>query len=111
MAVVVLDALTRRQWVREEDLAKDLKLHNKQLRQIMYHQKDNAHIFGDAVYGKEGKVHTHSYRCLDYSQIHDVVRYKHQHMKKKLKLICRHTVQEYLCWLYPDGITLWTLFI
>ncbi|KAF8391830.1 hypothetical protein HHK36_022168 [Tetracentron sinense] len=35
MAVVVLDALTRRQWVREEDLAKDLKLHSKQLRRTL----------------------------------------------------------------------------
>ncbi|CAA2986974.1 general transcription factor IIE subunit 1 isoform X1 [Olea europaea subsp. europaea] len=35
IAVVVLDALTRRQWVREEDLAKDLKLHSKQLRRTL----------------------------------------------------------------------------
>ncbi|KAL5997220.1 hypothetical protein ACLOJK_008150 [Asimina triloba] len=35
MAVVILDALTRRQWVREEDLAKDLKLHLKQLRRTL----------------------------------------------------------------------------
>ncbi|GJM84915.1 hypothetical protein PR202_ga00628 [Eleusine coracana subsp. coracana] len=35
MGVVVLDALTRRQWVREEDLAKALKLHSKQLRRIL----------------------------------------------------------------------------
>ncbi|WVZ11697.1 hypothetical protein V8G54_016227 [Vigna mungo] len=35
IAVVVLDALTRRQWVREEDLAKDLKLHTKQLRRTL----------------------------------------------------------------------------
>ncbi|KAG5532466.1 hypothetical protein RHGRI_026934 [Rhododendron griersonianum] len=35
IAVVILDALTRRQWVREEDLAKDLKLHSKQLRRTL----------------------------------------------------------------------------
>ncbi|EXC28061.1 hypothetical protein L484_022297 [Morus notabilis] len=35
IAVVVLDALARRQWVREEDLAKDLKLHSKQLRRTL----------------------------------------------------------------------------
>ncbi|KAI3887813.1 hypothetical protein MKW92_024592 [Papaver armeniacum] len=93
MAVVVLDALTRRQWVGEEDLTKDLKLHNKQLRQILRFFRKRS-LWQD---GKEGKVHTHSYRCLDYSQIHDVVRYKHQHMKKKLKLDYRNTVQEYLC--------------
>ncbi|WJX30670.1 hypothetical protein P8452_19182 [Trifolium repens] len=33
---VVLDALTRRQWVREEDLARDLKLHTKQLRRTLH---------------------------------------------------------------------------
>ncbi|VVA36723.1 PREDICTED: general mRNAion factor IIE [Prunus dulcis] len=31
IGVVVLDTLTRRQWVSEEDLAKDLKLNSKQL--------------------------------------------------------------------------------
>ncbi|KAL0301857.1 UNVERIFIED_CONTAM: hypothetical protein Sradi_6462500, partial [Sesamum radiatum] len=35
IAVVILDALTRRQWIREEDLAKDLKLHTKQLRRTL----------------------------------------------------------------------------
>ncbi|KAI3926052.1 hypothetical protein MKW98_028188 [Papaver atlanticum] len=110
LAVVILDALTRRLWVREEDLAKDLKMHNKKLRQILRffeeeklvarcHRKESAHRFSDAAdgHGKEGKVHTRSYCCLDYSQIHDVVRYRHHRMKKKLKLDCRNTVQEYLC--------------
>ncbi|KAF8391831.1 hypothetical protein HHK36_022169 [Tetracentron sinense] len=55
--------------------------------------------------GKEGeekiKMHTHSYCCLDYAQIHDVVRYRLHRMKKKLKdeLENRNTVQEYIC---PD---------
>jgi transcription initiation factor TFIIE subunit alpha len=35
IAVVVLDALTRRQWVKEEDLARDLRLHPKQLRRTL----------------------------------------------------------------------------
>ncbi|KAK6134752.1 hypothetical protein DH2020_031486 [Rehmannia glutinosa] len=94
IAVVVLDALTRRQWVREEDLAKDLKLHTKQLRRILRffeeeklvtrdHRKETAKgakIYNAAVAatgdsqqtGREGdeklKMHTHSYCCLDYSQ-------------------------------------------
>ncbi|KAI3911005.1 hypothetical protein MKW98_015662 [Papaver atlanticum] len=123
MAVVILDALTRRQWVREEDLAKDLKLHTKQLRRTLRffeeeklvtrdHRKETAkgaQRFSAAVanttdgHGKEGeekiKLHTHSYCCLDYSQIYDVVRYRHHRMKKKLKdeLDCRNTVQEYVC--------------
>ncbi|OVA05042.1 Transcription factor TFIIE [Macleaya cordata] len=127
MAVVILDALTRRQWVREEDLAKDLKLHSKQLRRTLRffeeeklvtrdHRKETAKgakIFSAAIAatadghhnGKEGeekiKLHTHSYCCLDYSQIYDVVRYRLHRMKKKLKdeLENRNTVQEYVC---PD---------
>ncbi|EHA8588233.1 putative general transcription factor IIE subunit 1-like [Cocos nucifera] len=52
---------------------------------------------------KEGeektKLHTHSYCCLDYAQIYDVVRYRLHRMKKKLKdeLDSRNTIQEYTC--------------
>ncbi|XP_006659342.2 general transcription factor IIE subunit 1 [Oryza brachyantha] len=125
MAVVVLDALTRRQWVREEDLAKALKLHSKQLRRILRffeeeklvtrdHRKESAK--GAKIYSaaaaaagdgppvtKEGeekvKMHTHSYCCLDYAQICDVVRYRIHRMKKKLKdeLDSRNTIQHYIC--------------
>ncbi|KAH7549299.1 hypothetical protein JRO89_XS13G0011100 [Xanthoceras sorbifolium] len=166
IAVVVLDALTRRQWVREEDLAKDLKLHSKQLRRTLRffeeeklvtrdHRKEvlapwtsvlllaysfayavlavisfqfsvcqlvldncfslstakGAKIYSAAVaatadghqFGKEGdekiKLHTHSYCCLDYAQVYDVVRYRMHRMKKKLKdeLESKNTVQEYIC--------------
>ncbi|XP_004298107.1 PREDICTED: uncharacterized protein LOC101309926 [Fragaria vesca subsp. vesca] len=125
LAVVVLDALSRRQWVREEDLAKDLKLHSKQLRRTLRffeeeklvtrdHRKETAKgakIFSAAVaatadgqqHTKEGeekiKLHTHSYCCLDYAQIYDVVRYRLHHMRKKLKdeLEDKNTVQEYVC--------------
>ncbi|XVF31747.1 hypothetical protein REPUB_Repub17cG0018700 [Reevesia pubescens] len=123
IAVVVLDALTRRQWVREEDLAKELKLHSKQLRRILRlfeeeklvtrdHRKETAKgakVYSAAVAatadtlhgGKEGeekiKLHTHSYCCLDYAQVYDVVRYRLHRMKKKLKdeLEDKNTVQEY----------------
>jgi transcription initiation factor TFIIE subunit alpha len=122
IAVVILDALTRRQWVREEDLAKDLKLHAKQLRRTLRffeeeklitrdHRKETAKgakYFGAAVAatqqtGREGeekiKLHTHSYCCLDYAQIYDVVRYRLHRMRKKLKdeLDNKNTVQEYIC--------------
>lgn len=125
IAVVVLDALTRRQWVREEDLAKDLKLHSKQLRRILRffeeeklitrdHRKETAKgakIYSAAIAAtvegqksvKEGeekiKLHTHSYCCLDYAQIYDVVRYRLHRMRKKLKdeLENKNTVQEYIC--------------
>ncbi|EPS59132.1 hypothetical protein M569_15678, partial [Genlisea aurea] len=126
IAVVVLDGLTRRQWVREEDLAKDLKLHTKQLRRTLRffeeeklitrdHRKETskaakihnaaaAAAVGDGQHsGREGdekqKMHTHSYCCLDYSQIYDVVRYRLHRMKKKLKdeLESKDTIQEYMC--------------
>ncbi|KAH9326011.1 hypothetical protein KI387_006189, partial [Taxus chinensis] len=125
MAVVVLDALTRRQWVKEDDLAKDLKLHSKQLRRTLRffeeerlitrdHRRETAKgakVFNAAVAatadgqqnGKEGeekmKLHTHSYCCLDYAQIYDVVRYRIHRMKKRLKdeLEDRNTLQEYIC--------------
>nr|CAD1821968.1 unnamed protein product [Ananas comosus var. bracteatus] len=124
IAVVVLDALTKRQWVREEDLAKSLRLHSKQLRRTLRffeeeklitrdHRKESAKgakiysaaaaaaIDGQVV--KEGdekiKMHTHSYCCMDYAQIFDVVRYRMHRMKKKLKdeLDSRNTIQQYIC--------------
>ncbi|XP_062026663.1 uncharacterized protein LOC133742952 [Rosa rugosa] len=125
IAVVVLDALSRRQWVREEDLAKDLKLHPKQLRRVLQmlmeeklvireHRKETAKgvkIFSAAVaatangqqHRKEGeekiKLQTHSYCCLDYAQIYDVVRYRLHLLKKELKdeLEGKHAVEEYVC--------------
>ncbi|KAL1560753.1 transcription initiation factor IIE subunit alpha-like isoform X1 [Salvia divinorum] len=125
IAVVVLDTLTKRQWVREEDLAKDLKLHTKQLRRTLRffeeeklvtrdHRKETAKgakVYNAAVAatgdsqqtGREGddkqKMHVHSYCCLDYAQIYDVVRYRLHRMKKKLKdeLESKNTIQEYVC--------------
>ncbi|KAE9602247.1 putative transcription initiation factor IIE subunit alpha, TFIIEalpha/SarR/Rpc3 HTH [Lupinus albus] len=126
IAVVILDALTRRQWVREEDFAKDLKLHTKQLRRTLRFFEEEkiiareyrretakgAKIYSAAVAAtadgqttKEGeekvKLHTHSYCCLDYAQIYDVVRYRLHRMKHKLKdeLENKNTIQEYIC---PD---------
>ncbi|ESW10335.1 hypothetical protein PHAVU_009G200700 [Phaseolus vulgaris] len=125
IAVVILDALTRRQWVREEDLAKDLKLHTKQLRRTLRFFEEEKIITreyrretakGAKLYsaataatvdvqltGKEGeekvKLHTHSYCCLDYAQIYDVVRYRIHRMKKLLKdeLDNKNTIEEYIC--------------
>lgn len=125
IAVVVLDALTRHQWIREEDLAKALHLHMKQLRRTLQILKDEklvandqrketakgAKVLGAAAAGtsdgqqtvKGGedktKTHTHSYWCLDYAQIYDVVRYRIHRMKKDLKdkLDTSNTVQRYMC--------------
>uniref|UniRef100_A0A1J3F7T7 General transcription factor IIE subunit 1 n=1 Tax=Noccaea caerulescens TaxID=107243 RepID=A0A1J3F7T7_NOCCA len=119
-AVVVLDALTRRQWVREEDLAKDLRVNAKQLRKILRHFEEQkmvmryerketakrAKMYSVAVSATTDgraednvKLHTHSYCCLDYQQMYDIVRYKLDRIKKKLKseLEDKNTVQEYSC--------------
>ncbi|KAL9287512.1 putative transcription initiation factor IIE subunit alpha, Zinc finger, RING/FYVE/PHD-type [Arabidopsis thaliana] len=154
-AVIVLDALTRRQWVREEDLAKEVKRNAKELRKLIrhfeeqkfvmrYHRKEvcaetiffqivfakpitqntcgciflfdclvvynptakRAKMYSYAVGGTTDgraednvKFHTHSYCCLDYAQIYDIVRYKLHRLKKKFKdeLEDRNTVQEYGC--------------
>uniref|UniRef100_A0A6N2M377 HTH TFE/IIEalpha-type domain-containing protein n=1 Tax=Salix viminalis TaxID=40686 RepID=A0A6N2M377_SALVM len=123
IAVVVLDALTRRPWVNEEALAKDLKIHIKQLRRVLRlfeedklltraHRKETAKITkkpngggadGQKRFGREddknNKLHTHSYCCLDYAQIYDVVRYRLHRMRKMIKdeLENNNAVQQYIC--------------
>ncbi|CAM6034878.1 unnamed protein product [Sphagnum compactum] len=125
IAVVILDALTRRQWVKEDDLAKVLRLHPKQLRRtlrvleeemlvIREHRRETvkgAKLYNAAIAavsedhpgGREGeeklKVHTHSYCCIDYAQVYDIVRYRIHRAKKKIKdqLEDRNTIQEYIC--------------
>ncbi|XP_024543384.1 general transcription factor IIE subunit 1 isoform X1 [Selaginella moellendorffii] len=127
ISVVVLDALTRRQWVKEEELAKRLKLHPKQLRRTLRVLEDemlviredhkettkNAKVYNAAVAVADGeqqggpanektKALLHSYCCLDYAQICDVVRYRIHRAKKMIKdeLEDKNTVQEYVC---PDS--------
>ncbi|CAA0395942.1 unnamed protein product [Arabidopsis thaliana] len=110
IAVLVLDALTRRQWVREEDLAKELKLNTKQLRTILryfeeqqfimrVHRKEKSSATTNGRGEDKVKVHMYSYCCLDYSQIYDVIRYKLHRMKKEFKDVLedKDNVQEYGC--------------
>nr|CAB3499758.1 unnamed protein product [Digitaria exilis] len=110
MAVVVLDALTRRQWVREEDLAKALKLHSKQLRRILRFFEEEKLVTRDhrKESAKGAKMHNTAAAAAGDSQpvtkegeekICDVVRYRIHRMKKKLKdeLDSRNTIQHYIC--------------
>ncbi|KAL6846747.1 hypothetical protein ACP4OV_024195 [Aristida adscensionis] len=115
VAVVVLDALTRRrQWVREDDLAKQLGLHSKHLRRVLRFLEEDKLLARDhrreasskrakptsAAADKpppappstdggdereKAKLHTHSYCALDHAQILDVVRYRLHRMRRKLK--------------------------
>ncbi|XP_048638631.1 transcription initiation factor IIE subunit alpha isoform X2 [Brassica napus] len=118
--VMVLDALMRRQWVREEDLASDLKKNSKQVRKILRHFEEEhlvtryqrketakrAKIYNVAVaataHGREVdnvKLHTQSYCCLDYQHMYDTARLRLQKIKRKLKdeLEDKYTLQKYGC--------------
>ncbi|CAF2148550.1 unnamed protein product [Brassica napus] len=118
--VMVLDALMRRQWVREEDLASDLKKNSKQVRKILRHFEEEhlvtryqrketakrAKIYNVAVaataHGREVdnvKLHTQSYCCLDYQHMYDTARLRLQNIKRKLKdeLEDKYTLQKYGC--------------
>ncbi|GBG71195.1 hypothetical protein CBR_g8498 [Chara braunii] len=130
IAVVILDALTRREWVKEEDLARQLCIHPKQLRRtlrvleeemmvIREHRRESVKSTkvlqaamaatsapspqeGDLPTA-QGRMHTHSYCCLDYAQesagIYDVIRYRLHRAKRKIKdeLEDRNVLQEYVC--------------
>ncbi|CAM0902420.1 unnamed protein product [Alopecurus aequalis] len=122
MAVVVLDALTRRngQWVREDDLAASLRLQPKSVRRVLRfleaemmvatdQRKEPAPKRADSAGAatqdgdekEKPKLHLHSYCCLDYAQVCDVLRYRLRRMKKKiddeLSADSRDTVQQYVC--------------
>ncbi|XP_033129253.1 transcription initiation factor IIE subunit alpha isoform X1 [Brassica rapa] len=109
----------RRQWVREEDLASDLKKNSKQVRKILRHFEEEhlvtryqrketakrAKIYNVAVaataHGRaeDNKFHTHSYCCLDYQHMYDTARLRLQKIKRKLKdeLEDKYTLQKYGC--------------
>ncbi|KMZ74042.1 putative Transcription initiation factor iie, alpha subunit [Zostera marina] len=110
--VVVLDALTRRQWTTIDDFAKSLKMNKKMLQEIMkffekemfiskaiIKKKRNETV--DIISGYKPKMSKISYYCLDYSQIYDVVRYRIFKMIKKIEdeLANKITIQDlkYIC--------------
>lgn len=49
VACVILDALTRRRWVKEDDLAADLGLHPKQLRKTLAYLEEDQLVLRDTV--------------------------------------------------------------
>ena len=103
---MVLDAMTRREWVKEDNLAGELGLHPKQIRKVLrfLHEeqlicrefrKERGVAEGDAP----AKSFTHSYSCLDYSRCVDVARYRLHFMVKdiKAKLDEKDKVSTYRC--------------
>uniref|UniRef100_A0A0E0FN09 Transcription initiation factor IIE subunit alpha N-terminal domain-containing protein n=1 Tax=Oryza nivara TaxID=4536 RepID=A0A0E0FN09_ORYNI len=99
LAVVVLEALGS--FFEEEKLVR--RCHRKQSPKGVNIYNDVSATAGDVhpftKGGEKAKMHTHSYCCLDYAQVYDVVRYRIHRMRKKLKdgLDDRDTVQHYVC--------------
>ncbi|TVU49603.1 hypothetical protein EJB05_00920, partial [Eragrostis curvula] len=109
----VLDALTRRMWVREKDLAKELKIGAKQLlpvllflqeekliqRQTLVQLKRRKREAKAGIVIKEEKIDPNSYCGMDYIQVYDAVRFRIHAMTNNLKkeLNVQNTVQQYIC--------------
>nr|XP_034602562.1 general transcription factor IIE subunit 1-like isoform X2 [Setaria viridis] len=100
-------------WIKENELAKLLKMKEKNLILLLQFLEEEKLLkrelikgtqvkINDAIAEKEdGKfnVFTGSYCCLDYSQVLDVTRYRLNHMKQSIKdkLDCAAMIQEYIC--------------
>jgi transcription initiation factor TFIIE subunit alpha len=98
---VVVDALTRRTWTREDDLASDLKLSFKQTRKLLTYlereklvtrahvkEKDRARTQALAergIVGAPDVKKTVSWASLNYGRMLDVVRYRLHVMKKQAR--------------------------
>ncbi|XP_037467382.1 transcription initiation factor IIE subunit alpha-like [Triticum dicoccoides] len=124
-AVVILDALTRRngQWIREDELAASLRMKATPIRRVLRYLEEDKIVSRDhqkeptpakAAATADGcakeadekekvKLHHKSYWCLDYAQACDAVRYRIHRMRKKIRdeltADSRATIQQYLC---PD---------
>mmetsp|Transcript_55094 Transcript_55094/g.175273 ORF Transcript_55094/g.175273 Transcript_55094/m.175273 type:complete len:165 (+) Transcript_55094:211-705(+) len=100
MAVVILEALTRREWVKEDILADELCLNVQQVRRVLrhfeqeqlimrVHRKETKRGGPEIVQRMEGqpsRAHTHSYTCLDYARFADITRLRIHLMRKKIEV-------------------------
>ena len=117
---IVVDALTRRQWIREDDLATALKLNPKQLRRVLRHLETlrvlkRSHVKERQALKEQRLVEragmsereaseavekkTASWCCLEYSRIVDTLRFGLKGVKVELeRLIAGGTFEEsYAC--------------
>ena len=117
---IVVDALTRRQWIREDDLAAALKLNPKQLRRVLRHLETlrvlkRSHVKERQALKEQRLVEragmsereaseavekkTASWCCLEYSRIVDTLRFGLKGVKVELeRLIAGGTFEEsYAC--------------
>ena len=117
---IVVDALTRRQWIREDDLAAALKLNPKQLRRVLRHLETlrvlkRSHVKERQALKEQRLVEragmsereaseavekkTASWCCLEYSRIVDTLRFGLKGVKAELeRLLAGGTFEEsYAC--------------
>lgn len=117
---IVVDALTRRQWIREDDLAAALKLNPKQLRRVLRHLETlrvlkRSHVKERQALKEQRLVEragvsereaseavekkTASWCCLEYARIVDTLRFGLKGVKVELeRLIAGGTFEEsYAC--------------
>ena len=117
---IVVDALTRRQWIREDDLATALKLNPKQLRRVLRHLETlrvlkRSHVKERQALKEQRLVEragmsereaseavekkTASWCCLEYSRIVDTLRFGLKGVKLELeRLLAGGTFEEsYAC--------------
>ena len=116
LGAVVLDALTRREWVKEDLLAGELGLHPKQVRKCLRFLAEEQLVTrefrrerGGQIEAPEGadqgaggmnpKGFTHSYSCIDYARCVDVARFRFRKMQDRIRdeLDDKGSIQEYAC--------------
>mmetsp|Transcript_15230 Transcript_15230/g.38731 ORF Transcript_15230/g.38731 Transcript_15230/m.38731 type:complete len:301 (-) Transcript_15230:216-1118(-) len=103
---VLLNALTKHEWIKEDMLAKQLGLSWRQVRKTLRELELDLMVSrivmrdSRASTSLSSKIEsTHSYCCLDYKRMFDVCRLKLYKMKKFLKdeLDDKTKIEDYLC--------------
>ena len=84
---IVIDLLIRNPCVKEDDLLELLKYERKQLRQIINSLKTDKFIKSRIRMetDKEGKTTKHNYYFINYKCFVNVVKYKLDHMRRKIE--------------------------
>ena len=116
LGAVVLDALSRREWVKEDLLAGELGLHPKQVRKCLRFLAEEQLVTREFRRERGGQIEapegadqgagganpagfTHSYSCIDYARCVDVARFRFRKMQDRIRdeLDDKGSIQEYAC--------------
>lgn len=86
--VIVVDLLIRKQLIKEDDMIELLKFERKHLRSILaLLEKDKLTKKKLRIEtGLDGKANRHNYYYINYKAFVNVVKYKLDHMRKKIEL-------------------------